>query len=138
MKLTFTLPKTAIASKLLSRLRNITPVVKSTGTDNVKALQDNIIREGGDPDTKQAWQVLSGRYVEYKRSIGAFLTILRRTDAMRKGIQVIESDGRSYRISVRGEAQKYFAFANEKRKFLGLPQEVRERAKIRLSKYLKK
>lgn len=135
--LKFTFPTQPIAARLLSRLQNLEPVIKDVSIAHVKDLQDNIIREGGDPDTKQAWQVLSGRYVEYKRSIGAFLTILRRTDDMRKGIQVISSDRTSYRISVRGNAQKYFAFANEKRRFLGMAQETKDRAKVRLSKHLK-
>lgn len=135
--LKFTFPTTPIAAKLLSRLQNLEPVIKDVSASHVRDLQENIIREGGDPDTKKAWQVLSGRYVEYKRSIGAFLTILRRTDDMRKGIQVISSDATSYRISVRGNAQKYFAFANEKRRFLGMAQETKDRAKVRLSKHLK-
>jgi hypothetical protein len=49
---------------------------------HVVALQDNIIREGGDPDTGAAWKTLSAKYIAHKRLIGAFLTILRRTDAM--------------------------------------------------------
>ena len=135
--LKFTLPTTPIASKLLSRLQNIEPVIKTVSADHVIALQDNIIREGGDPDTGEAWKTLSAKYIAHKKMIGAFLTILRRTDAMRKGISVISSDGRSYRISVVGDAKKYFAYANEARRFLGMSQETKERAKIELSKHLK-
>jgi hypothetical protein len=113
-------------------------VIKTVSADHVVALQDNIIREGGDPDTGAAWKTLSAKYIAHKRLIGAFLTILRRTDAMRKGITVISSDGRSYRISVTGEAKRYFAYANEARRFLGMSQETKERAKIELSKHLKK
>jgi hypothetical protein len=135
--LKFTLPNTPIAAKLLSKLTNIEPVIKTVSTDHVVALQDNIIREGGDPDTGAAWKTLSAKYLAHKRLIGAFLTILRRTDAMRKGITVISSDGRSYRISVTGEAKRYFAYANEARRFLGMSPETKERAKIELSKHLK-
>jgi hypothetical protein len=119
-------------------LQNIEPVIKTVSADHVKALQDNILREGGDPDTGEAWKTLSAKYIAHKRLIGAFLTILRRTDAMRKGITVISSDGRSYRISVTGEAKRYFAYANEARRFLGMSQETKNRAKIELSKHLKK
>jgi len=49
--LKFTLPNTPIAAKLLSKLQNIEPVIKTVSADHVVALQDNIIREGGDPDT---------------------------------------------------------------------------------------
>ncbi len=137
MKLTITLPSQAIASRLMSRLQNIEPVIRDSGADHVVALQDNIIAEGGDPDTKQAWATLSSAYVAHKQAIGAFITILRRFDDMRKGIQVIDNDDTSYRISVRGNAQKYFAYANEKRRFLGMSQETRDKAKVRLSKHLK-
>jgi hypothetical protein len=135
--LKFTLPNTPIAAKLLSRLQNIESVIKATSADHVLALQDNIIREGGDPDTGAAWKTLSSKYVAHKKLIGAFLTILRRTDAMRKGITVISSDGRSYRISVIGDAKKYFAYANESRRFLGMSRETKDRAKMALSKHLK-
>ena len=137
MQLTFTLPPVDIAAKLLSRLQDIEPVIKDVSKDHVKALQDNILSEGGDPDTGTAWKTLSSAYVAHKQMIGAFLTILRRTDAMRKGITVIDSDDRSYRISVRGDAQKYFAYANDKRKFLGMSGDTKNLAKIRLSKHLK-
>lgn len=137
MKLNITLPTSAIASKLISRLQNIEPVVRDVSADHVIALQDNIKNEGGDPDTKRAWATLSSAYVAHKQAIGAFITILRRFDDMRKGIQVIDSTDTSYRISVRGNAQKYFAYANEKRRFLGMAQETKDRAKIRLSKHLK-
>ena len=137
MKLTITLPPQAIAARLVSKLKNIEPVIKDTGAAHVKDLQDNIIAEGGDPDTGAAWKTLSSAYIAHKRMIGAFLTILRRTDAMRKGIQVISSDATSYRISVRGDAQKYFSYANDKRRFLGMSQQTKDRAKIRLSKHLK-
>jgi hypothetical protein len=135
--LKFTLPQTPIAAKLLSKLQNIEPVIKTVSASHVKDLQDNILREGGDPDTGEAWKTLSAKYVAHKRMIGAFLTILRRTDAMRKGITVISSDGKSYRISVTGEAKRYFAYANEARRFLGMAQSTKERAKIELSKHLK-
>ena len=135
--LKFTQPNTPIAAKLLSKLTNLEPVIKTVSTDHVKALQDNILREGGDPDTGEAWKTLSAKYVAHKRLIGAFLTILRRTDAMRKGITVISMDGKSYRISVTGEAKRYFAYANEARRFLGMSQETKNRAKIELSKHLK-
>lgn len=135
--LKFTQPTTPIAAKLLSRLSNIEPVVKSISASHVKDLQDNIIREGGDPDTGEAWKTLSAKYVAHKKMIGAFLTILRRTDAMRKGISVISMDGKSYRISVVGEAKRYFAYANEARRFLGMSQETKDRAKMALSKHLK-
>ena len=136
--LKFTQPNTPIAAKLLSKMQNIEPVIKTVSADHVKALQDNILREGGDPDTGEAWKTLSSKYIAHKKLIGAFLTILRRTDAMRKGITVIGSDGRSYRISVTGDAKRYFAYANEARRFLGMSQETKNRAKIELSKHLKK
>ena len=135
--LKFTLPTAPIAAKLLSKLSNLEPVIKTVSADHVKALQDNILREGGDPDTGAAWKALSAKYLTHKRLIGAFLTILRRTDAMRKGITVISMDGRSYRISVKGEAKRYFAYANEARRFLGMSQETKNRAKIVLSQHLK-
>ncbi len=135
--LKFTFPPQAIAAKLLSRLQNIEPVIKDVSADHVKALQDNIIAEGGDPDTGAAWKTLSSAYIAHKKMIGAFLTILRRTDAMRKGISVISNNGQSYRISVVGDAKKYFAYANERRRFLGMSQETKDRAKVRLSKHLK-
>ena len=137
MKFTITLPTQAIASKLVSKLQNIEPVIKDTGAAHVKDLQDNILAEGGDPDTGEAWKTLSSAYIAHKRMIGAFLTILRRTDDMRKGIQVIDSTATSYRISVRGNAQKYFSYANDKRRFLGMSQATKDRAKVRLSKHLK-
>jgi len=135
--LKFTLPTAPIADKLLSKLTNLEPVIKTISADHVKALQDNILREGGDPDTGEAWKTLSAKYIAHKRLIGAFLTILRRTDAMRKGITVISMDGRSYRISVTGEAKRYFAYANEARRFLGMSQETKNHAKIVLIKHLK-
>jgi hypothetical protein len=135
--LKFTLPNTPIAAKLLSKLQNLEPVIKAVSASHVKDLQDNIIREGGDPDTGEAWKTLSAKYIAHKRMIGAFLTILRRTDAMRKGITVISMDGKSYRISVVGEAKRYFAYANEARRFLGMAQSTKDRAKIMLSKHLK-
>jgi hypothetical protein len=137
MKLTITLPPQAIAARLVSKLKNIEPVIKDTGAAHVADLQQNIINEGGDPDTGAAWKTLSSAYIAHKQAIGAFLTILRRTDAMRKGIQVIDSTANSYRISVRGDAQKYFAYANDKRRFLGMSQQTKDRAKVRLSKHLK-
>lgn len=137
MPLKFTPPPTPIAAKLLSKLQNLSPVVRQIGANHVKDLQDNIINEGGDPDTGAAWKVLSSAYVEHKRLIGAFLTILRRTDAMRQGITVIGSDGNSYRISVVGEAKRYFAYANERRKFLGMSGETKRQAKLTLGRYLK-
>jgi hypothetical protein len=135
--LKLTLPTSQIASRLLSKLQNIELVIKSVSADHVIALQDNIIREGGDPDTGAAWKTLSSKYIAHKKMIGAFLTILRRTDAMRKGISVISSDDRSYRISVVGDAKKYFAYANETRRFLGMSQGTKERAKMALGKHLK-
>jgi hypothetical protein len=135
--LKFTLPTTPIAAKLLSKLQNIEPVIKSVSADHVIALQDNIIREGGDPDTGAAWKTLSSKYVAHKKMIGAFITILRNTDKMRKGITVISNDGKSYRISVVGDAKKYFAYANEARRFLGMSPETKDRAKMALSKHLK-
>lgn len=137
MQLKITLPQKAIASKLLSRLQNFEPVVKKSQVIHKEDLQTNIVKEGGDPDTGNAWKILSSAYVAHKRMIGAFITILRRTDDMRKGITVISSDGNSYRISVTGEAKKYFAFANEQRKFLGMSGETKRRAKIILRKHLK-
>lgn len=137
MKLTITLPAQAIAARLVSKLQNIEPVVKDTGAAHAEDLKQNIVNEGGDPDTGAAWKTLSSAYIAHKRMIGAFLTILRRTDAMRKGIQVIGNDKTSYRISVRGDAQKYFAYANDKRRFLGMSQQTKDRAKVRLSKHLK-
>ena len=136
--LKFTLPTAPIAANLLSKLSDLEPVIKTVSADHVKALQDNILREGGDPDTGKAWKALSAKYLEHKRLIGAFLTILRRTDAMRKGITVISMDGRSYRISVTGDAKRYFAYANEARRFLGMSPETKNRAKIVLSQHLKK
>ena len=138
MPLTFTSPSQRIGANLLARLQNITPVVKDTGIDLVLALQDNIVREGGNPDTGAAWQALSSNYIKHKRAIGAFLTILRRFDKLRKGIQVIDSSATSFRVSVRGDAREYFSYVNAKRKFLGFPKAVRDRAKIRLSKHLKR
>lgn len=135
--LKFTLPQTPIAAKLLSKLSNLEPVIKTVSASHVKDLQDNILREGGDPDTGEAWKTLSAKYIAHKRLIGAFLTILRRTDAMRKGITVISMDGKSYRISVTGEAKRYFAYANEARRFLGMAQSTKDRAKIELSKHIK-
>ena len=135
--LKFTLPNTPIAAKLLSKLQNLEPVIKAVSAAHVKDLQDNILREGGDPDTGEAWKTLSAKYIAHKRMIGAFLTILRRTDAMRKGITVISSDGKSYRISVTGKAKRYFAYANEARRFLGMAQSTKDRAKIILGKHLK-
>jgi len=135
--LKFTLPNTPIAAKLLSKLQNIEPVIKTVSASHVKDLQDNIIREGGDPDTGAAWKTLSAKYIAHKRLIGAFLTILRRTDAMRKGITVISSDGRSYRISVTGEATRYFVYPHEARRFFARSPASKERAKIELSKHLK-
>lgn len=135
--LKFTLPAVPIGDRLISRLRNITPVIDDGGAIHVKDLQDNILREGGDPDTGAAWKALSQPYLEHKRMMGFFLTILRRTDAMRKGITVISRDGNSYRISVTGDAKKYFAYVNEKRRFLGLSPETREKIRLRLSKHLK-
>ena len=137
MKINISLPSEPIAAQLISRLQNIEPVVKDTGLAHVQDLQDNIISEGGDPDTGAAWKTLSSAYVAHKQAIGAFITILRRTDAMRKGVQVIDSDERRYQISVRGEAQSYFAYANDKRRFLGMSQGTKDRAKIRLSKHIK-
>jgi len=137
MKLNITLPSQAIASKLISRLQNIEPVVRDVSAFHKEDLQENIKNEGGDPDTKRAWATLSSAYVAHKQAIGAFITILRRFDDMRKGIQVIDSTDTSYRISVRGNAQKYFAYANEKRRFLGMSQEAKDKAKVRLSKHLK-
>ena len=137
MKLIITLPPQAIAARLVSKLQNIEPVVKDTGAAHAEDLKQNIVNEGGDPDTGAAWKTLSSAYIAHKRMIGAFLTILRRTDAMRKGIQVIGNDKTSYRISVRGDAQKYFAYANDKRRFLGMSQQTKDRAKVRLSKHLK-
>jgi hypothetical protein len=137
MSLKFTLPNTPIAAKLLSKLQNLEPVIKAVSASHVKDLQDNILREGGDPDTGEAWKTLSAKYIAHKRMIGAFLTILRRTDAMRKGITVISMDGKSYRISVTGEAKRYFAYANEARRFLGMAQSTKDRAKIILGKHLK-
>lgn len=135
--LKFTLPATPIANRLVSRLKNITPVINASGAMHVKDLQDNILREGGDPDTGAAWKALSQSYLEHKRMMGYFLTILRRTDAMRKGITVISKDANSYRISVVGDAKRYFAYANEKRRFLGLSPETRKKIKLRLTKHLK-
>lgn len=135
--LKFTLPPVPIGDRIINRLQNIAPVIDDSGSMHVKDLQDNIVNEGGDPDTGAAWKALSQPYLEHKRMMGYFLTILRRTDAMRKGITVISKDGNSYRISVTGDAKKYFAFVNEKRKFLGLSPETRMKIKLRLSKHLK-
>lgn len=137
MPLSFTLPPQRIGAKLIAKLQNIEPVIQDVSADHVLALQDNILKEGGDPDTGAAWAALSSRYVEHKRMMGFLLTILRRTDDMRKGIAVISKDGRSYRISVVGNAKRYFAYANERRRFLGMSKETKDRAKIRLGKHLR-
>lgn len=137
MSLIFSLPSQPIGAKIISKLQNIEPVIKDVSADHSEDLKENIVREGGDPDTKRAWATLSSAYVAHKQAIGAFITILRRTDDMRKGITVISKDGNSYRISVVGNAKRYFAYANERRKFLGMSQETKDRAKVRLSKHLK-
>lgn len=135
--LKFTPPPTLIAAKLLSKLQNLSPVVKQIGANHVKDLQDNIINEGGDPDTGAAWKALSSAYVEHKRLMGYFLTILRRTDALRGGIHVVEFLETVYRISVTGDAKSYFAYVNAKRKFLGMSGETKRQAKLTLGRYLK-
>jgi hypothetical protein len=137
MKINISLPSEPIAAQLISRLQNIEPVVDDSSDFHEEDLKQNIVDEGGDPDTKKAWATLSSAYVAHKIAIGAFITILRRTDDMRKGITVIFKDGRSYRISVTGNAKRYFVYANDKRKFLGMSQQTKDRAKIRLSKHLK-
>ena len=142
--LKFQLPSTPIANKIIERLKNITPVINETGEDVVKTLQQNIVNEGGDPDNGKAWEALSSRTIARKRQIGAFLTILRQFDKLRRGIKVVRQEARSFDISVVGDASKYFYLHQTgapnlpRRRMLGFPQECRKRAKLRLGKHLKK
>ena len=142
--LKFQLPATPIANKIIERLKNITPVINETGVDVVKTLQQNIVNEGGDPDSGEAWAALSSRTIARKRQIGAFLTILRQFDKLRRGIKVVRQEARSFDISVVGDASKYFFLHQNgapnlpRRRMLGFPLECRKRAKLRLGKHLKK
>ena len=131
------------AGKLMKKLENLEPLLTDLGKLTVDDLQQNILNEGGDPVTGEAWQELASSTINRKRQIGAFLTILRQFDKLRKGIKVIRQDGSSFNISVTGEANKYFYYHQlgigvPQRRFLGFSVGTKEKIKKKIGEYIQK
>jgi hypothetical protein len=128
--------RSPFASKLAAKLTTIGDVLPDIGADVVEDLRQNILDEGGDPDTRAAWKALSPSTIKRKQQLGAYLTILRQFDFLRKGIAVVKVDRRVVSIGVTGKASGYAGFVAEVRPFLGFSQEARAKARLRLRRHI--
>lgn len=127
--------RSPFGQKLQAKLQSVEDVLPEIGADTVADLQQNILDEGGDPDTKQAWAALAPSTIKRKQTLGAYLTILRQFDYLRTGITVLRVERRSLTIGVRGKAAEYAAYVAEKRPFLGFGEESRAKSRLRLRRH---